>query len=220
MINQFWTAVLAASFFAVIGYSNPARGAAADPPDLAVSIPVGGGTVETGENFSYEIRLTNIGQVSATDTELVVNLPTQGAFVGAETTLGALGTCDFVAGPPPVLNCALGILSERFLVVVDIDWTAPNTAATLTLSVQATNSIVEGSDANNSAQVTTDVVAPPVDNGDNNNDNNNDPGANNAADSGGCSLGSGLHSQGGLAMLLAILAGFVVTRHRSLRNSK
>ncbi|MCE9625961.1 MAG: DUF11 domain-containing protein [Deltaproteobacteria bacterium] len=171
-----------------------AQGAATLPADLVLTIPLGGDPVEVGQEVHYQFLVDNIGGSSATNVKLGFGLPLEGTLVGISPN-----TISCPVNQGKVL-CDLGVVAPNSPVTVDLFWKAPDVVATLEINGGVTGAGENVStDADNDAQITTEVVLPPdnpVDNGNGgvvDNGNNADGGDNtgNAAEAGpngGCAL--------------------------------
>lgn len=179
-------------FLGVIAYcsliSAPVFGAANFPPDLTISLPGAPAEVTFGEEFSYQILVDNIGEDSASNVALTLNLPAEGNFVSISTPVG---NCLNPIGQAPNLQitCQLGILAAASPITLTLTWQAPELETSLVLNakVVGTGEVIDTED-NNSAEAVTEVLAP--------------------ADQGGCSL----HPAGkpSLNIFACFAAGFMV----------
>jgi uncharacterized repeat protein (TIGR01451 family) len=110
--------------------------------------------VETGDQVTYTMVVTNNGPDTAADVVVTDPLPAEVTYVSHTTTKG---TC--VAGPP--FSCTLGSLAPNESVTITVVVTA-NQVGTVTNEVTVTTTTTETNTTNNRATTTTTVQGPFV----------------------------------------------------------
>jgi uncharacterized repeat protein (TIGR01451 family) len=142
------------AFFAALLIATPAQTAPSDIADLAVTKTDSPDPVTVGATLTYTIVVTNNGPQEATNVFLSDRLPSHSDFVSATAT-GA--RCE---GRGNNVSCNLGNLAKAATATVTIV-VRPTRAGTLENSASVDSPETDPVPLNDSATVTTQVLAAP-----------------------------------------------------------
>jgi uncharacterized repeat protein (TIGR01451 family) len=117
-------------------------------------------TVTANSSFNYVVTVTNNGPNTATNLQILDNLPpsTQYSFSSATPSGGGF-VCTFNAGPPQTVNCTQGTLTNGQSITITINGTVTIAACNSTLINQAQVVTPNTNPANDTAATATNVNA-------------------------------------------------------------
>ncbi len=123
--------------------------------DLKVTIAAAPNPVQTGQNISYTIKVSNAGPNNATAINLSDTLPANTTFISSTTTQGS---CSVAGG---IFSCALGDLTTTTTATVTLVLTS-SALGTLSNSVNVSATQSDPTTTNNTASTSVTVQAPPA----------------------------------------------------------
>jgi uncharacterized repeat protein (TIGR01451 family) len=127
--------------------------------DLSITATATPDPVNTNDDLTYSLVVTNGGPANATGVEVTMELPADVTFVDGNTPQGSCSGPP--AGTPGPARCTPGTIANGATVTLSIE-VSPTTAGPLTLSASVSGTESDANTTNNSATVNVTVRGPVV----------------------------------------------------------
>jgi uncharacterized repeat protein (TIGR01451 family) len=121
--------------------------------DLKATISATPNPVQTGQNITYTVKVSNLGPNTANNTALTDALPANSSFISSTTTQGSCGAAN------GTFSCAIGDLPLNASATVTMVLSS-NTVGTLNNSVSVNATQADPITANNTASTSVSVQTP------------------------------------------------------------